>query len=293
MPSEVWLNATVAGVFGLLIGSFLNVVIYRVPRILERQWEREIADYAASRAAQGAAGSAVAAPEPFNLLVPRSRCQACGHQLRWFENIPVFSYLGLRGKCASCGKRISMRYPLVELLTGALFVYCAQRFGLTATGAIWAFFCAMLVAMAFIDWDTTLLPDTLTLPLLWAGILASAAGAIEVPLLQSVVGAAAGYLSLWLVYWAFKLATDKEGMGYGDFKLFGALGAWFGWPALVPLILMASVVGACIGIAMKVASRLREGGYVPFGPFLVGAGLAALILGPQTVQNAILGLFGL
>ncbi|AVO40554.1 prepilin peptidase [Simplicispira suum] len=293
MPVEAWLDATVAGVFGLLIGSFLNVVIYRVPRILEGQWEREIADYAASRTAEVASGSAVAEPEPFNLLVPRSRCQTCGHQLRWFENIPVFSYLGLRGKCASCGARISMRYPLVELLTGALFVYCAQRFGLTATGAAWAFFCAMLVAMAFIDWDTTLLPDNLTLPLLWAGLLASAAGLIEVPLVQSVVGAAAGYLSLWLVYWAFKLATGKEGMGYGDFKLFGALGAWFGWPALVPLILMASVVGACVGIAMKVASSLREGGYVPFGPFLVGAGLAALILGPNAVQDAILGLFGL
>lgn len=297
MPVEAWLDATVAGVFGLLIGSFLNVVIYRVPRILEGQWEREIADYAASHTAEVASGSAVAEPEPepepFNLLVPRSRCQTCGHQLRWFENIPVFSYLGLRGKCASCGARISMRYPLVELLTGALFVYCAQRFGLTATGAAWAFFCAMLVAMAFIDWDTTLLPDNLTLPLLWAGLLASAAGLIEVPLVQSVVGAAAGYLSLWLVYWAFKLATGKEGMGYGDFKLFGALGAWFGWPALVPLILMASVVGACVGIAMKVASSLREGGYVPFGPFLVGAGLAALILGPHAVQDAILGLFGL
>ncbi|MCO5102710.1 MAG: A24 family peptidase [Burkholderiaceae bacterium] len=298
MALSVWLDAAVAGVFGLLIGSFLNVVIYRLPRILELQWEREVADYAAASAmAREPEGSAAASTDastaPFNLLVPRSRCQACGHQLRWYENIPVLSYLALRGKCASCGVRISMRYPLVELLTGALFFYCAARFGLTASAAAWALFCSMLVAMAFIDWDTTLLPDNLTLPLLWAGLLASAAGFIEVSLAESVVGAAGGYLSLWLVYWAFKLSTGKEGMGYGDFKLFAALGAWFGWPALVPLILMASVVGACVGIAMKVTSGLREGGYVPFGPFLVGAGLAALILGPHAVQNAILGLLRL
>lgn len=288
MGAEVWLDAVVAGVLGLLIGSFLNVVIYRLPKMLERQWAHEVAEYSASLTPEQPA-SASPPDEPFNLMLPRSRCQACGHQLRWFENIPVLSYLALRGKCSSCKASISLRYPAVELLVGALFFYCAQRFGLGATGVAWAFFCAMLVAMAFIDWDTTLLPDNLTLPLLWAGLLASAAGWIEVPLLHSVVGAAVGYLSLWLVYWAFKLATGKEGMGYGDFKLFAALGAWFGWPALVPLILMASVVGACVGIAMKFASQLRAGGYVPFGPFLVGAGLAALLLGPDAVQRAILG----
>lgn len=288
MSAEVWLDGGLAAVLGLLIGSFLNVVIYRLPRMLELQWEREVAEYATSA---GSEQAVLGTPEPeaFNLMVPRSRCQACGHQLRWFENIPILSYLALRGKCSACGTAISARYPLVELLVGGLFFYCAQRFGIGATGLSWAFFCSMLVAMAFIDWDTTLLPDNLTLPLLWAGLLASAAGWIEVPLAQAVLGAAGGYLSLWLVYWGFKLATGKDGMGYGDFKLFAALGAWFGWPALVPLILMASVVGACVGIAMKFASKLRAGGYVPFGPFLVGAGLAALVLGPDAVQRAVLG----
>ncbi len=289
MAPEVWWDAGIAGVVGLLIGSFLNVVIYRLPRMLEQQWAREMAEYSASANPDQSAADAPQV-ESFNLMVPRSRCQACGHQLRWFENIPVLSYVALRGRCSSCSARISLRYPLVELLVGGLFFYCAQRFGLGASGIAWAFFCAMLVAMAFIDWDTTLLPDNLTLPLLWAGLLASAAGWIDVPLQQAVLGAAAGYLSLWLVYWAFKLATGKEGMGFGDFKLFAALGAWFGWPALVPLILMASIVGACVGIVMKVASRLRPGGYVPFGPFLVGAGLAALFLGPEAVQRAIQGI---
>ena len=288
MAPEAWWGASAAGLLGLLIGSFLNVVIYRLPRMMERQWEQEVAEYAASRAGPEPAAD-LAPAEPFNLMLPRSRCQSCGHQLRWYENIPVLSYLALGGKCSACRAGISLRYPLVELLTGGLFFYCGLRFGLGATGAAWAMFCAALLAMAFIDWDTTLLPDSLTLPLLWAGLLASAAGWIQVPLVHAVTGAAAGYLSLWLVYWGFKLATGKEGMGYGDFKLFAALGAWFGWQALVPLILMASLVGACVGIVLKFASRLRPGGYVPFGPFLVGAGLTALLVGPDTVQRAILG----
>lgn len=282
-----------AGLFGLLIGSFLNVVIYRLPLMLERQWQYEASEFvaAASRAPQAACEQIPS--EPFNLAKPRSRCQGCGHQLRWFENLPVLSYLALRGKCSSCGARISARYPSVELLTGGLFAYCAYRFGLSAAGVTWAFFCAMMVAMAFIDWDTTLLPDDLTLPFLWAGLLASATHVIDVPLYDSVVGATAGYLSLWLVYWAFKLVTGKEGMGYGDFKLFAALGAWFGWPALIILILLSSVVGAVVGVAMKFASRLREGGYIPFGPFLVGAGFIAFFMGPQTVQRAVFGALGL
>lgn len=288
MVPEAWWGAGIAGILGLLIGSFLNVVIYRLPRMMERQWEQEVAQYTASRATPEAA-EALAPGEPFNLMLPRSRCQSCGHQLRWYENIPVLSYLALGGRCSACRAGISPRYPLVELLTGGFFFYCGLRFGLGITGAVWALFCAALLAMAFIDWDTTLLPDNLTLPLLWAGLLASAAGWIQVPLAHAVAGAAAGYLSLWLVYWGFKLATGKEGMGYGDFKLFAALGAWFGWQALVPLILMASVVGACVGIVVKFASRLRAGGYVPFGPFLAGAGLAALFMGPDTVQRLILG----
>lgn len=284
------MDAVLAGVMGLLVGSFLNVVIYRLPKIMERQWAAECAEYASSA---GLAAPTSTDTGVFNLAQPRSRCQACGHQLQWYENIPVFSYLFLRGRCSACDVRISPRYPLVELLTAALFYLCVQQWGLTATGLAWCIFSATLVALAFIDWDTTLLPDDLTLPLLWAGLLASALRWIDIPLHSSVVGAAAGYLSLWLVYWGFKLATGKEGMGYGDFKLFAALGAWFGWQALVSLILMASVVGAIVGIAMKFSSSLREGGYVPFGPFLVGAGLLAMVFGPQHILQTLLGALGL
>lgn len=286
-------DAALAGVLGLMVGSFLNVVIYRLPRIMERQWAREHADYARSTAGDTAPPAEPPDTAPFNLAVPRSRCQSCGHQLRWYENIPVLSYLALRGRCASCKTPFSARYPAVELLTGALFFYCAQRWGLGPTGLAWCGFSAIMVALAFIDWDTTLLPDDLTLSLLWAGLLASVFQWTTIPLADAVLGTAAGYLSLWLVYWGFKLATGKEGMGYGDFKLFAAMGAWFGWQALVPLILMASVVGAVVGIAMKLASSLREGGYVPFGPFLVGAGLMGMVFGPAQVLNVVLGTLGL
>ena len=294
MGFEPWLDAALLGLVGLLVGSFLNVVIHRLPKMMEQQWAAECADYAASLSpTAGAAATAAPAPAKFNLCTPRSRCPSCGHQVQWYENIPVLSYLVLRGRCSGCKTGISLRYPLVELLTAGLFFFCAQRWGLTPTGLAWCGFSATLVALAFIDWDTTLLPDDLTLPLLWAGLLASALQWLAVPLFDSVLGAAAGYLSLWLVYWGFKLATGKEGMGYGDFKLFAALGAWFGWQALVPLILMASVVGAVVGIGLKFASSLREGGYVPFGPFLVGAGLIALVWGPQAVLQTIFATLGL
>ena len=285
-----WPDAVLAGILGLLVGSFLNVVIYRIPKMMERQWAAECAEYAATA---GIAAPAAVQTEVFNLSQPRSRCQACGHQLRWYENIPVLSYVVLRGRCSSCGVGISARYPLVELFTAGLFFVCVQHWGATPAGLAWCFFSAMLVALAFIDWDTTLLPDDLTLPLLWAGLLASALQWIEVPLFSAVMGAVAGYLSLWLVYWGFKLATGKEGMGYGDFKLFAALGAWFGWQALVPLILMASVVGAIVGIALKLASSLREGGYVPFGPFLAGAGFLGMVFGPQALLDNLLKSLGL
>ena len=281
--------SALAALLGLLIGSFLNVVIYRLPKMMERQWSAEAAAFQAEQTG----GEPPPSPEPFNLMVPRSRCPSCGHWVAWYENVPVLSYLFLRGKCSECGARISPRYPLVELLTGGLFFWCAQQWGLTPTGLAWCGFSAVLVALAFIDWDTTLLPDDLTLPLLWAGLLASALQWIQVPLVSSVAGAAAGYLSLWLVYWAFKLATGKEGMGYGDFKLFAALGAWFGWEALVPIILMSSVIGAIVGIGLKVFSRFREGGYVPFGPFLVGAGLTAMLAGPKAILDTVLRGFGL
>lgn len=272
-------DAGLTGVLGLLIGSFLNVVIYRLPKIMERQWAAECTELA---------GKEPETTETFNLVVPRSRCQQCGHPIRAHENIPVLSYLFLRGKCASCGTRISPRYPLVELVTAALFAWCGWRWGLTVTGLAWCGFSAAIVALAMIDWDTTLLPDDITLPLLWAGLIVAALKWNPAVILQDALwGAVGGYLSLWLVYWSFKLVTGKEGMGYGDFKLFAALGAWFGWTALVPIILMASVIGAIVGIALKLNSSLREGGYVPFGPFLAAAGLTAMVFGPQSILRAV------
>ncbi len=275
-PSFVY--AALGGLLGLLVGSFLNVVIYRLPRMLERQWAAECAEISGKPAAD----------EPvFNLILPRSSCRQCGHQIRWHENIPVLSYLLLRGKCSACHAPIGLRYPLVECVTGLFFFGCLWRWGATPTAAAWCGFSAAILALALIDWDTTLLPDDITLPLLWAGLIASAMQWTAVPLASSVWGAVGGYLSLWLVYWAFKLVTGKEGMGFGDFKLFAALGAWFGWQALVPIILMASVIGAVVGMAMKFSSSLREGGYVPFGPFLAGAGLTAMVFGPQSILRVV------
>jgi leader peptidase (prepilin peptidase)/N-methyltransferase len=199
------------------------------------------------------------------------------------DSIPVLSYLVLRGKCSACKTPISFRYPTIELVTGALFFYCIWRWGLTPTGLAWCGFSATLLSLSMIDWDTTLLPDDMTLPLLWVGLLLAALKITTVSLESSVWGAAAGYFSLWLIYWIFKIATGKEGMGYGDFKLFAALGAWFGWQALIPIILMASVIGAIVGIALKVSSHLREGGYIPFGPFLGLAGFSAMFFGPQAI----------
>jgi leader peptidase (prepilin peptidase)/N-methyltransferase len=273
-----WLDASLIGLLGLLLGSFLNVVVYRLPKMMERQWQLEAAEMAGQDAPEQA---------PFNLMVPRSRCPHCGHPITWFENVPVLSYLALGGKCSACKAGISPRYPVVEATLAALFFYCIWTFGATTTGLAWCAFSAILLALALIDWDTTLLPDDLTLPLLWLGLVCAALRWTPVSLPDAFWGVVAGYMSLWLVYWGFKLATGKEGMGYGDFKLFAALGAWFGWQTLIPMILMASVIGAIIGIAMKLNASLREGGYVPFGPFLAGAGFSALILGPQALRQFI------
>ena len=269
--------AALLGLVGLLFGSFLNVVIYRIPKMMERQWQAECAELSGNT-------SETDEQPVFNLMVPRSRCSGCGHAITWYENIPVLSYLFLRGKCSACGAPYGIRYPLVELVTGLLFGFCGWRWGVSTTALAWCGFSAALLALAMIDWDTTFLPDDITLPLLWAGLVVSALQwNPAVNLMTALWGAVAGYSSLWLIYWAFKLITGKEGMGYGDFKLFAALGAWFGWPALVPMILMASIIGAVVGITMKFTSGLREGGYIPFGPFLAGAGFTAMIFGPQSI----------
>jgi len=280
-------EAALLGLLGLLVGSFLNVVIHRLPKMMELHWAAECAELHPDKAS--VAASRVAAAEPFNLMVPRSRCPHCGHQIRWFENIPVISYLALRGKCSQCAAPISLRYPAVELTCAALFAWCGWHWGGSWEALAWCGFSAAVLALACIDWDTTLLPDDITLPLLWAGLCAAGLKLTETTVPDALWGAVGGYLSLWLVYWAFKLTTGKEGMGYGDFKLFAALGAWFGWQALIPVILMASVIGAVIGITIKLRGELREGGYVPFGPFLALAGLTAMIFGPSAIL-AVIGL---
>jgi leader peptidase (prepilin peptidase)/N-methyltransferase len=264
--------------FGLCIGSFLNVVIHRMPLMLEREWRAESAELL---------GVQLEPAETLSLSRPRSRCPSCGHAITWYENIPVLSYLWLRGRCSECRTRISPRYPLVEMLTGILFGLVGWRFGATPVALLWCGFAAVLVALSGIDWDTTFLPDNLTLPLLWAGLISSAAG-WTIPLSESVWGAVVGYLSLWSVYWLFKLTTGKEGMGFGDFKLLAALGAWLGLKMILPIVLAASIIGAMIGIVMKLGGALREGRYVPFGPFLAGAGLVVMLAGPTRV----LGLIG-
>ena len=278
MPSLEIMQAGVFGIIGLLVGSFLNVAIYRLPKMMEKQWAAEVAEFK---------GETLPDEAPFNLMLPRSKCPKCAHQIQWYENVPVLSYLFLRGKCSACKTPISLRYPTVELVTCALFFFCIWRWGLTPTGLAWCGFSATLLSLSMIDWDTTLLPDDMTLPLLWAGLLLAALKVTNVSLESAIWGAAVGYLSLWLIYWVFKLITGKEGMGYGDFKLFAALGAWFGWQALIPIILMASVIGAIVGIALKISSNLREGGYVPFGPFLGLAGFSALFFGPQAILKLV------
>ena len=278
LPGEVLI--VLAGFLGLLVGSFLNVVIYRLPKMMQQQWQAECAELAGQ--------AAIPAAQQLSLMSPRSRCSTCGHVIAWFENIPLLSYVFLRGKCSACGTPFGVRYPVVELSTGLLFGFCVWRWGAAPAALAWCGFSAALLALALIDWDTTLLPDDITLPLMWAGLICAALQLNPVVTLADALwGAVAGYVSLWLVYWAFKLVTGKEGMGYGDFKLFAALGAWFGWSALVPIILMASVIGAVVGIAMKFSSGLREGGYVPFGPFLAGAGFTAMVFGPQSILRFI------
>jgi leader peptidase (prepilin peptidase)/N-methyltransferase len=274
MLSSVAMDALIGGVLGLLVGSFLNVVVHRLPKMLERQWAAECAEFS---------GQPVQEQEAFNLVVPRSRCPHCGHQIRWYENIPVLSWLALRGKCSQCGQGISIRYPIVELVTAAFFALCAARWGLSAQAAAWAAFAALLICLFLIDMDTQILPDDLNYSLLWLGLLVSALG-WSVPLRSAVWGAALGYLVFWGIFQAFKLATGKEGMGYGDFKLLAALGAWLGVEYLLAIILLSSIVGAVIGIVLLVVGKLANKDIpMPFGPYLAGAGLVCLALSPAAV----------
>lgn len=281
LPESMGGLAAIVGLLGLCIGSFLNVVIHRLPKMMEQEWQAQCAELRGE--------TPPPASEALTLATPRSRCPACGYQISALENLPLISYLLiLKGKCAGCGAGISPRYPIIEAATGLLSAYTAWHFGptLAMVGAlllVWS-----LIALAAIDLDTQLLPDSITLPLLWLGIAFNLAGAF-VDLPTSVIGAMAGYLALWTVYWLFKLTTGKEGMGYGDFKLLAALGAWLGWQMLPAIILLSSVVGAIVGISLIVAARHGRNVPIPFGPYLAAAGVIALFWGPQ-LTNRYLGL---
>ena len=268
------LFVTAVTVMSLAIGSFLNVVIHRLPKMLERQWRDELSELN---------GQEVAAGPRYNLMVPRSACPACGHAIGALENVPLISYLALRGKCAGCKARISPRYPLVEALTGALSGYIAWRYGFTWQTLALLVFVWSMIALAFIDLDTFYLPDDITLPLVWDGLLANMGG-LFVDLQSAVIGAIAGYLALWIVFWGYKLATGKDGMGYGDFKLLAAIGAWLGWKMLPVVILLSSLVGAIVGISLIVFARHGRNVPIPFGPYLVLGGLIALFWGDQLLH---------
>jgi leader peptidase (prepilin peptidase)/N-methyltransferase len=279
----------VAGLLGLLVGSFLNVVIHRLPKIMEREWRAQCAELAfmdAERAGQ--TPPTVVPPPTYNLVTPRSACPQCQAPIRSIHNVPVVSWLALGGKCANCRAPISARYPIVELVTGVLSALVAWQFGWGWEAAFGLVITWFLVAMTGIDLDTQLLPDTLTLPLLWLGLLAAAfvgrgTHSIPVDLPSAVLGAAFGYLSLWTIYHAFRLATGKEGMGYGDFKLFGALGAWLGWQMLLPVILFSAATGAVVGIALILFRRHGRDVPIPFGPYLAAAGWLVMMYSPQLV----------
>ena len=264
-----WLWWTIAGLVGLCVGSFLNVVIHRLPRMLEQGWADQCAELR---------GETPGARATYNLFTPRSACPACKQPIRAHENIPVLSYFLLKAKCAQCGARISPRYPVIELAAAGFAVAAAWRFGPSYQALAIACLLWMLLALSAIDFDTQLLPDNLTLPLLWSGLILNSFG-LFVPLGDALWGAVAGYLILWLVYWAFKLVTGKEGMGYGDFKLLAALGAWLGWQMLPVIILLSSVVGAVVGISLIVARGRDRNIPIPFGPYLAGAGVLSVFFG--------------
>jgi leader peptidase (prepilin peptidase)/N-methyltransferase len=263
--------ASVATILGLAIGSFLNVVIYRLPLMMERAWRRDCDELS---------GMVPAQEERFDLSVPRSRCPHCGHMVNARDNIPVISYLLLRGRCRACGAHISLRYPLVEILTAALTVMTALHFGFNWQALFAVLLTWSLIALSFIDFDKQLLPDSITLPFLWLGLLLSLFD-VYTDSHASIIGAAAGYLSLWSIYHLFRLLTGKEGMGYGDFKLFALFGAWLGWQSLPLIILLSSAVGAIIGVSLILLRGRDRSIPIPFGPYLAIAGWIALLWGEQ------------
>lgn len=270
-------TVAIALIVGLCVGSFLNVVVHRLPRMMERDWRAQCAELRGERIPEEN-------PPRYNLAVPRSACPACGHPIGALENIPIVSWLALRGACSACRKPISIRYPLVEALGALLAAYAIWRFGLSWKGASACVLLWTLIALTFIDLDTQLLPDGLTLPLLWAGLVVNLPG-LFVPLEDAVIGAIAGYLALWVVYWLFRLVRGKEGMGYGDFKLLAALGAWLGWQLLPLIVLLSSVVGACIGIALMVFKGRDHNVPLAFGPYLAAAGAIAVFFGPALIRG--------
>lgn len=273
-----WFLALSAGVLGLLVGSFLNVVIHRLPLMMQRDWQtqcRELMQMAVAGEKQ---------PERYDLVVPRSRCPHCGHNITAFENIPLLSYLALKGKCSACGAGISLRYPIIELLTAALSVIVVAHFGFGWSAVAALVLTWGLLALTFIDLDHQLLPDSITLPLLWGGLILSL-GPVWVDSQAAIIGAAAGYLSLWSVYWLFKLITGKEGMGQGDFKLLAVFGAWLGWQMLPLIILLSSLVGAVVGVALILFRGQRRDVPIPFGPYLAAAGWIALLWGAPLTQT--------
>jgi len=300
MAAEFWLSPWALGLLGLCIGSFLNVVAYRLPKMLERDWWRDVADNqlgdaAAWQRVSGAAGepppvlgqaalaigTALDAQPALSLARPRSRCPACGHQLRWHENLPLLGWLLLRGRCSACGTRISARYPVVELLTGLLFAACGWQFGAQPATLVWCAAVALMLAMALIDLDTTYLPDDLTLPLIGLGLVGAGLGWTGTPLATAAWGAFAGYFSLWLLTFVYKLVRGVQGMGEGDFKLLAGLGALMGWQLLPSIVLLASAVGAVVGLAMIAFGGHKREVPIPFGPYLVGGGIAAMFFGRQ------------
>ncbi|MEO8523077.1 MAG: A24 family peptidase [Caldimonas sp.] len=275
LVTEFLLSPWSLAVLGLCIGSFLNVVVHRLPLMLERGWKQESAELL---------GLEVRDTPTLTLSTPRSRCPSCGHAITWYENIPLASWLWLHGRCSACKTRISARYPVVEVATGLLFAFIGWHFGAQPVVLLWCGLVATLMALAFIDLDTQFLPDILTLPLMWAGIIAAARGWIPVTLEASVGGAVCGYLSLWLVANAFRIVRGKEGMGAGDFKLLAALGAWMGWQMIPLIVLLSSVVGALVGISLILFRSHGRDVPIPFGPYLAGGGVAALFFGDQLMR---------